>query len=264
MACSYLNRETALTLPKYKNALENGARTALGVAAACATVGMVVGMATLTGLGLRIAGAIVEIAHGSLIVTLIMTMITSILLGAGLPTTANFIVTSTMAAPALFALGVPPIAAYMFVLYFGIAADLSPPVALAAYAGAGIAGDDPMKTGFTAMKLALAGFLVPYIYIYNPMLVLVNPEPLSLTLSVVTAIIGVFLLGIGTIGFYKAPVNWLLRIFAMAGALGLMIPGLKSDLIGLSILIGLHLYQTQKAKKLLVSGEKSDSGQPNG
>jgi len=163
-------------------------------------------------------------------------MITSILLGAGLPTTANFIVTSTMAAPALFALGVPPMAAYRFVLYFGIAADLSPPVALAAYAGAGIAGADAMKTGFTAMKLALAGFLVPYIYVYNPMLVLVNPEPVSLTLSVVTAIIGVFLLGIGTIGHYKAPVNLPLRIFAIAGALGLMIPGLKSDLAGLAVL----------------------------
>lgn len=257
IACSYLNRETALTLPKYKSALENGARTALGVAAACATVGMVVGMATLTGLGLRIAGAIVEIAHGSLIITLIMTMITSILLGAGLPTTANFIVTSTMAAPALFALGVPPIAAYMFVLYFGIAADLSPPVALAAYAGAGIAGDDPMKTGFTAMKLALAGFLVPYIYVYNPMLVLVNPEPLDLTISVVTAIIGVFLLGIGTIGFYKAPVNGLFRILAIVGALGLMTPGIKSDLAGLAILVGLHLFQMIKAKKLKASAESA-------
>jgi len=263
MACSYLNRETALTLPKYKSALENGARTALGVAAACATVGMVVGMATLTGLGLRIAGAIVEIAHGSLIITLIMTMITSILLGAGLPTTANFIVTSTMAAPALFALGVPPIAAYMFVLYFGIAADLSPPVALAAYAGAGIAGADAMKTGFTAMKLALAGFLVPYIYIYNPMLVLVDPEPLSLTISVITAIIGVFLLGIGTIGFYKAPVNWVLRILAIAGALGLMIPGLKSDIVGLAVLVGLHLFQVQKAKKTKPAEKMADSGEQN-
>ena len=152
----------------------------------------------------------------------------------------------------------------MFVLYFGIAADLSPPVALAAYAGAGIAGADAMKTGFTAMKLALAGFLVPYIYIYNPMLVLVNPEPLSLTLSVITAIIGVFLLGIGTIGFYKAQVNWLLRIFAIAGALGLMIPGLKSDLVGLAILFGLHFFQVQKAKKAKKTEGASSSEEPKG
>ena len=112
-----------------------------------------------------------------------------------------------------------------------------------------------MKTGFTAMKLALAGFLVPYIYVYNPMLVLVNPEPVSLTLSVVTAIIGVFLLGIGTIGHYKAPVNLPLRIFAIAGALGLMIPGLKSDLAGLAVLAALHFIQAAKEKKIKASAE---------
>ncbi len=120
-----------------------------------------------------------------------------------------------------------------------------------------------MKTGFTAMKLALAGFLVPYIYIYNPMLVLVNPEPLSLTISVITAIIGVFLLGIGTIGFYKAPVNWALRILAIAGALGLMTPGLKSDLVGLAILVGLHLFQMQKAKKTKLVEKMSGPGEQN-
>jgi TRAP-type uncharacterized transport system fused permease subunit len=121
-----------------------------------------------------------------------------------------------------------------------------------------------MKTGFTAMKLALSGFLVPYIYIYNPMLVLVNPEPLSLTLSVITAIIGVFLLGIGTIGFYKAPVNWLLRILAIAGALGLMIPGLKSDLVGLAVLFGLHFIQMQKAKKVKKTEGTSGSEETKG
>ena len=112
----------------------------------------------MTGLGLRIASLIITISQGNLLITLLLTMVTCILLGAGLPTTANFIVTSTIAAPALLQLGVAPIAAYMFVLYFGIAADLSPPVALAAYAGAGIAGSEPMKTGVTAVKLALAGF----------------------------------------------------------------------------------------------------------
>ena len=165
---SFLNKETRLTPVRLKEAFEAGARGAIGVACACATVGIVVGMATLTGLGLRIAGAIVTLAGGKLLPTLLLTMCASILLGTGLPTTANFIVTSMMAAPALLQFGVPPMAAYMFVFYFGIAADLSPPVALAAYAGAGIAGDDPMKTGFTAFKLALAGFLIPYIYVYNP------------------------------------------------------------------------------------------------
>jgi len=246
---SFLNKETRLTPQKLKLALESGAKGALGVACACATVGIIVGTATLTGLGLRIASAIVAIAGGKLLPTLLLTMIACILLGAGLPTTANFIVTSTMAAPALFQLGVPPMAAYMFVLYFGIAADLSPPVALAAYAGAGIAGAEPMRTGVTAVKLALAGFIVPYIYVFNPMLVLVNFSPLPFTMAIITAILGVFLLGMSTIGYYKAPMAWWKRIIALVGALGLLIPGWQTDLIGLIILIGIHILQKMEVKK---------------
>ena len=246
---SYLNKETRLTLPKLMEALENGARGSLGVACACATVGIIVGTATLTGLGLRIAGAIVAIAGGKLLPSLLLTMVACILLGAGLPTTANFIVTSTMCAPALFQLNVPPMAAYMFVLYFGIAADLSPPVALAAYAGAGIAGDDPMKTGFTAVKLALAGFLVPYIYVYNPMLVLVGFKPIPFTIAIITAILGVFLLGMGSIGFYRVKLALWQRLICFAGALGLLIPGIQSDIIGLAIFVATHVMQVIKEKK---------------
>lgn len=249
IAVSFLNKETRLTPQKLKLALESGAKGALGVACACATVGIIVGTATLTGLGLRIASAIVAIAGGKLLPTLLLTMIACILLGAGLPTTANFIVTSTMAAPALFQLGVPPMAAYMFVLYFGIAADLSPPVALAAYAGAGIAGAEPMRTGVTAVKLALAGFIVPYIYVFNPMLVLVDFRPLPFTTAIITAILGVFLLGMSTIGYYKAPMAWWKRIIALGGALGLLIPGWQTDLIGLIILIGIHILQKMEVKK---------------
>lgn len=248
---SYLNKETRLTPIRLKEALETGARGALGVACACATVGIIVGTATLTGLGLRIAGAIVAIAGGKLLPSLLLTMVACILLGAGLPTTANFIVTSTMCAPALFQLNVPPMAAYMFVLYFGIAADLSPPVALAAYAGAGIAGDDPMKTGFTAVKLALAGFLVPYIYVYNPMLVLVGFKPLPFTIAIITAILGVFLLGMGSIGFYRVKLAFWQRLLCFAGALGLLIPGVQSDILGLVIFISMHFVQILKEKKEL-------------
>lgn len=248
---SYLNKETRLTPIRLKEALETGARGALGVACACATVGIIVGTATLTGLGLRIAGAIVAIAGGKLLPSLLLTMVACILLGAGLPTTANFIVTSTMCAPALFQLNVPPMAAYMFVLYFGIAADLSPPVALAAYAGAGIAGDDPMKTGFTAVKLALAGFLVPYIYVYNPMLVLVGFKPLPFAIAIITAILGVFLLGMGSIGFYRVKLAFWQRLLCFAGALGLLIPGVQSDILGLVIFVAMHFVQILREKKEL-------------
>ena len=247
---SWLNKETRLTPARIFEAFQSGARGAIGVACACATVGMVVGMGTLTGLALRIAGAIVSAAGGSKILTLVFTMCASILLGTGLPTTAYFIVTSTMAAPALFQLGVPAKAAYMFVFYFGIAADLTPPVALAAYAGSGIAGSDPMKTGMTAFKLALAGFLVPYIYVYSPMLLFIDVVPLEMVQAICTALIGVFLLAMFTIGFFKAPMAWYMRILAFAGALGLMIPGTISDLCGLAILALIYFVQKAKEKKL--------------
>ena len=278
---SWLNKETRLTPAKIYDAFQSGARSAIGVACACATVGMVVGMGTLTGLALKIAGAIVAMAQvspdGSLaafassifslapgaavtaesaamsltkIFTLFFTMIASLILGMGLPTTANFIVTSTMAAPALFLLGVPPMAAYMFVFYFGIAADLTPPVALAAYAGAGIAGSDPMKTGVTSFKLALAGFLVPYIYVYNPMLLFIDVEPFYMAQAICTALIGVFLLAMFTIGYFKAHLAWYMRVLAFVGAICLLIPGTVSDLFGLAVLAVIYVLQTAKAKRL--------------
>ena len=246
---SWLNKETRLTPVRIYEAFQAGARGAIGVACACATVGMVVGMGTLTGLALRIAGAIVTAAGGSKILTLMFTMCASIILGTGLPTTANFIVTSTMAAPALFQLGVPAMAAYMFVFYFGIAADLTPPVALAAYAGSGIAGSDPMKTGVTAFKLALAGFLVPYIYVYNPMLLFIDVVPMVMVQAICTALIGVFLLAMFSIGFFKAHLAWYMRILAFGGAIGLLIPGTTSDLAGLAVLAVIYIVQTAKAKK---------------
>ncbi|MDD2351501.1 MAG: hypothetical protein AGIKBDMD_00743 [Synergistaceae bacterium] len=247
---SWLNKETRLTPQRIMEAFESGARGAIGVACACATVGMVVGMGTLTGLALRIANAIVTLAGGSKILTLFYTMLASIILGTGLPTTANFIVTSTMAAPALFKLGVPPMAAYMFVFYFGIAADLTPPVALAAYAGSGIAGSDPMKTGLTAFKLALAGFLVPYVYVYNPMLLFIDVVPSQMIQAIFTALLGVFLLAMATIGFYKAHLPWYLRLLAFCGALGLLIPGTLSDLGGIAVLVLIFFIQTAKAKMI--------------
>ncbi|MDD4159446.1 MAG: TRAP transporter permease [Synergistaceae bacterium] len=249
-ALSWLNKETRLTPPRILEAFQSGARGAIGVACACATVGMVVGMGTLTGLALRIANAICTLAGGSKILTLFYTMLASIILGTGLPTTANFIVTSTMAAPALFKLGVPAKAAYMFVFYFGIAADLTPPVALAAYAGSGIAGSDPMKTGVTAFKLALAGFLVPYIYVYNPMLLFIDVVPLQMIQAIFTALLGVFLLAMFTIGYFKAAIPWYLRLLAFAGALALLIPGTASDLGGFAVFVLIYVIQTAKAKSI--------------
>ncbi len=162
-------------------ALQAGARGAVGVAMACATAGIIVGVVTLTGIGLKMANGLVEIAGGNLFFTLFFTMITSLILGMGVPTTANYVITSTIAAPALVMLGVPMLAAHLFVFYFGIVADITPPVALAAYAGAGIAKSNPFWTGVTATKLAIGAFIIPYIFVYNPAMILIGTTPLLLT-----------------------------------------------------------------------------------
>ena len=244
---SWLNKETRLTPKRLMEAFESGARGALSVACACGCVGIIVGTGTLTGLALRIASGIIELSGGLLLPTLLLTMCASILLGTGLPTTANFIVTSTMAAPALIMLDVPPLAAYMFVFYFGIAADLTPPVALAAYAGAGIAGADPMRTGATAFKLALAGLIVPYIYVFNPMLLFINAETLPMIQAIITALVGVCLLAMFSIGYFVTDMPWWLRFVALAGALGLLDPGTLTDILGLAVLA--FIYGVQRLRK---------------
>ena len=177
---------------------------------------------TLTGLGLKMANGLIELAGGNLLLSLFFTMITSLILGMGAPTTANYVITSTMAAPALILLKVPLLAAHMFVFYFGIIADITPPVALAAYAGAGIAKSDPMKTGFIATKLAIGAFIVPYIFVYNPAMLLIGTTPLLLTQNLITASCGMFGVGAAMIGYCLAPMSWGLSGFCSAVA-GLML-----------------------------------------
>jgi TRAP-type uncharacterized transport system fused permease subunit len=178
------------------------------VVIACATAGIIVGVVTLTGLGLKMANGLIDLAGGHLLPTMFFTMITSLILGMGVPTTANYVITATMAAPALVLLGVPKLAAHLFVFYFGIVADITPPVALAAYAGSGIAKSNPFWTGVTASKLAIGAFIVPYIFVYNPAMVLIGTTPFLLTQNVVTASGGMFGVGVAMIGFCLAPMNW--------------------------------------------------------
>ena len=188
---SSLKKNTRMSLRDNLDALVDGARGALGVALACALVGFVVGTSSLTSLGLTISNNIIDISGGHLILTLIMSMVACLVLGMGLPTTANYIVCSTIIAPALIGMDVLPLAAHLFVFYFGIMADLTPPVCLAAFTGAGIAGASPAKTGFTATKIALASYLLPYCFVYNPMLLLQNVEIFELVVLVASAVFGV-------------------------------------------------------------------------
>jgi TRAP transporter 4TM/12TM fusion protein len=252
-----IKKETRMSIPEIFNALEAGARGALGVAIACATAGIIVGVVTLTGLGLKMANGLVDLAGGNLLLTLFFTMITSLILGMGVPTTANYVITSTMAAPAIVLLGIPKLAAHLFVFYFGIIADLTPPVALAAYAGAGIARANPFWTGVTASKLAIGAFIVPYIFVYNPSMLLIGITPLGLTQDMLMAIGGMFGLGAAMIGFCLAPMNWFERVWFGIGGLLLIDPGLLTDIIGLlMITIGL-VIQYRKKKVWVAAGSPS-------
>jgi len=245
---SYLRRSTWMMPRDIADAFEQGARNAVGVAVACATAGIIIGVVTLTGLGLKFAHGLIELAGGYLLPTLFFTMITSLILGMGVPTTANYIITSTIAAPGLILLAVHPLAAHMFVFYFGIIADLTPPVALAAYAGSGIARSDPMKTGFIATKLAIGAFLVPYIFVYNPAMLLVGITPFGLIQNLVTACCGMFGAGVAMIGYCQTTMRWWERVWFFVGGLMLIDPGMLTDLIGV-VMLGVGLvYQWYRKK----------------
>lgn len=244
--------------------LEAGARSALGVIAATACAGIIIGVVTLTGLGLKLGSTLVEIAQGNLIITLFFTMITSILLGMGVPTTANYVITSTIAAPAIVMIlaqkaGLDPNAvapasiilpAHMFAFYFGIIADVTPPVALAAFAGAGIAKANPMKTGFNASKLAIAAFLVPYIFVLNPQMLLFNVTALDMIWMLITSLVGIIGVAAGVNGWFLTNMAWWERLMVAAGGLMLIVPGLVTDAIGIGLVgMVLILQKVKKAKK---------------
>lgn len=245
IACSWLGeKENRMTPRKIINSFIEGGIMAVEVAAACACSGLIIGVVGITGLGLAFTSFIIDLSHGILPLALFLTMIASIILGMGLPTTAKYIILSTLAAPAIHKMGVPMMAAHLFILYFGVIADVTPPVALAAYAGAGIAGSNAMKTGFAALGLAVAGFIVPYMFAYNQAL-LFNGPLLHVVFSTLTAALGIVALSAGVQGFYLKDLNILERGLLLAAALCLMIGGTVTDIVGFIILGGIFIYQKQ-------------------
>ncbi|ARI79102.1 TRAP transporter permease [Halobacillus mangrovi] len=247
---SFFRRETRMSLKGIVKLLEEGARTALPVIAACATAGIIAGTVTTTGLGPKIAGGIIDLAQGQFFLVMFFTMIACIILGMGLPTTANYVVTATMAAPALLAFDVPVIAVHMFVFYFGIVADITPPVCLAAYAGAGIAGANPMKAGVTAVKLAIAAFIIPYVFVSQPILLLQgDANVLNVSIGVVTALLGMASISAAMIGYFVTKVNWLERLVLLAGGLMLVYPNYIISLIGLGVFGGVAAIQYIRNKR---------------
>src|SRR4029450_11020988 len=185
--------------------LSESAQAAMPVALACATVGIVVGVVSTTGLGLKLATGIVALAGGHLFPTLVLTMLAALVLGTGLPTSATYIITSIMAAPALVQLGIPKLVAHMFVFYFGILADLTPPTAISTYATSSIAGADVWKTQWTAMLLALSGFIIPFSFTYDPALLMLDASVPAIIWRTIAATVGILMLAAGLIGYFRAP-----------------------------------------------------------
>lgn len=254
IAAANLRKTTRMKPIEIVQGLEKGARGVLGVLIACASAGIIIGVVTKTGVGLKLASALLDLSGGALLPTMFFTMITAIILGMGVPTTANYVITSTIAAPALLELGVPVLAAHMFVFYFGIIADITPPVALAAYAGSAISGGNALKTGINASKLAIAAFLIPYIFVYSPVLLMIHATPLSLIMATGTALLGMIALSASMIGYFIAPTNWLERILLFAGGLMMIDPGSMTDFMGIILLALLYGFQYYKKRKLHSAG----------
>ena len=254
-----------MSLKDIGDAFVSGAKSTVSVAIACACVGIIVGVCGLTGFALNVAHAIIKIgqyavpgsAAASLFLTLLFTMVTCMILGMGLPSIPSYLITATIAAPALVELGQAEIAAHMFCFYFAMFANLTPPVALAAFAAAGLSGGSPMKTGWQSVKLALAGFIVPFMFVYNPQLLLENVTLASGFQVIVTSCVGVLLIAAAVEGYLRGKLNIMLRIVAAIGALLLIDGGGKTDLLGLFCLVIVLGVQLMKVRAVAAKADSA-------
>ena len=248
VVASQVRPDTRIGWRQAVDVLVGSAGSALPVALTCATVGIVVGVVSTTGLGLKLAGGIVGMAQGSMFATLVLTMFAALILGTGLPTSATYIITSIMAAPALIQLGVPKLVAHMFVFYFGILADLTPPTAISTYATSSIAGADVWKTQWTAMTLALSGFIIPFSFAYDPALMMLGASPTHVALRTAAAALGIVMLGAGLIGYLRGPTRRWERALLLGGALLLIFPGALSDVLGVACFLTVYVSQRAAAR----------------
>ncbi|MCX5825561.1 MAG: TRAP transporter permease, partial [Deltaproteobacteria bacterium] len=235
-----------ITIHSFFKTMEDGVKTAIGVAVACTCAGIIVGVITMTGLGLKISIVIIDLSQGNLFITLALTAIVCLIMGMGVPVTASYIIVATIGAPALIKLGVLPLAAHLFVFYFAVLADITPPVCIAAYAAAGLAGADPMRTGFTATKLGIAAFIVPFIFCYAPSLMGLG-TPSEVIQSMITACIGVIALAAGAEWFLLRKNKFYESIILFVAAFCLIKPGTITDIIGIvlfAFVVALQYFTT--------------------
>ena len=243
---SLINKDDRMTPTKFVNALENGGKNCISIGIACGVAGVISVCITMTGLGGKLITYIVKLANGQLIIALLLTMLCCIVLGMGVPTTANYIIMASTCAPILInGMGMHILAANMFVFYFGIVADITPPVALAAYAGSAIAKAPPMKTAFNATRLAIAAFIIPYVFAYNNAMIFVGDNVTALSVITITlsATLGMLSIAAGLMGYLTRDTNMLFRIILVAGGLLMIVPGTVTDLIGLAVLVAVYLLQ---------------------
>ena len=249
---SIVHKKWEFDISLYIQSLANGTKNAIGVALACAVAGCISAMVQQTGLANVLSSLVQSASQIHPIFALALTMLMCIVLGMGVPTTANYVIMASMVAPILMrSLSLPILAAHMFVFYFGIVADITPPVALAAYAGSAIAKSNPLKTGVTATRLAITAFIVPYIFAFSPeMLIIGSDKPwYEIVLLVVTALCGIYILSAGMEGYMFKNMSWFERILALAGGLCMIIPGIVTDTIGLALIVLVFAIQKIGAKK---------------
>lgn len=244
-----LKKETRMSLKDIEQAFIASAKSTVSVAIACACVGIVIGVSSLTGFTINMASTIISLGGKSLMLTLVFTMVTCMILGMGLPSIPAYIITVTIAAPALIELGIRPLAAHLFCFYFAMFANITPPVALASFAAAGISGGNPMKTGVVSVKLALAGFIIPYMFVYNNQLLLIDTTFIQGIQVAITACVGVFLISAAVEGFLFTKVNMAVRAIMLVGAFLFIDSSLITDLLGLAILVVTVFIQRMLAKK---------------
>lgn len=246
---SLFNKEDRITPKRIFEALAAGGQGMITVAAACGVAGIIAGTITMTGLANMMINGIVQLAGNQVIIALFLTMLCCIVLGMGVPTTANYCIMAATCAPILIRMGVPALAAHFFVFYFGIVADLTPPVALAAYAGAAIAQANPMKTAFTATKLAIGAFIVPYVFALNPAMLFIDTTAGEVILICITSFVGIFAVSSALEGYFLHHMKWYERILCVVGGLLLIYPGLVTDVIGLGLVAVVLVAQILTRKK---------------
>ena len=247
---SMFSKETRITPKRLLEALAAGGQGMITVAAACGIAGIIAGIISVTGLAYLLFNGIVALAGNQVIIALFLTMLCCIVLGMGVPTTANYCIMAATCAPILVQMNVPPIAAHFFVFYFGIVADLTPPVALASYAGAAIAGANPMKTALTSTKLAIGAFIVPYVFALNPAMLFIDTTVFEVILICITSLFGIFAVSSALEAFMICKMRWYERIISIAGGLLLIYPGLVTDVIGLALVATVFIIQFIKRNKI--------------